>query len=113
MMQSEKYWIICVIGSCIFRYLSSNYERRSDHSFYLSIKVAEEEWDTAKPNKRKPLRQEMITHISIHTIHLDGLRQLHRHFLKLNNGAIVEVRSFIEVLFHAICHVKAVIAFTL
>ncbi len=34
---------------------------------------------------------EVTTHISIHTIHLDGLRELYRHFLRLDNGAIIEV----------------------
>ena len=36
--------------------------------------------------------KEITTHISIHTLHLDGLRELHRHFLRLDNGAIIEVR---------------------
>ena len=36
-------------------------------------------------------RREITSHVSIHTIHLDGLRQLFRHFLRLPDGAIVEV----------------------
>jgi len=36
-------------------------------------------------------RKEVTTHIAIHTLHLDGLRELHRHFLRLPDGAIVEV----------------------
>jgi len=36
-------------------------------------------------------RREITTHVSIHTVHLDGLRELHRHFLRLPDGAIVEV----------------------
>ena len=34
---------------------------------------------------------EVTTHVSIHTLHLDGLRELYRHFLRLPGGAIVEV----------------------
>lgn len=36
-------------------------------------------------------KKEITTHVSIHTMHLDGLRELHRHFLRLPDGAIVEV----------------------
>lgn len=36
-------------------------------------------------------RKEITTHVSIHTLHLDGLRELYRHFLRLPSGAIVEV----------------------
>ena len=61
-------------------------------SHYFFYQVPEEEWEqNQKQRKKKEPRKETITHISIHTIHLDGLRELHRHFLKLNNGAIVEV----------------------
>ncbi|XP_076802649.1 uncharacterized protein LOC143446753 isoform X2 [Clavelina lepadiformis] len=35
--------------------------------------------------------REVTTHIAIHTLHLDGLRELYRHFLCLPDGAIVEV----------------------
>jgi len=59
--------------------------------------VADEEWDMKKSKKRRPPRQETITHVSIHTVHLDGLRQLHRHFLKLSNGAIVEVFGEVDM----------------
>ena len=43
--------------------------------------------------KRKGRRhnREVTTHISIYTLHLDGLRELYRHFLRLDDGAIVEV----------------------
>ncbi|XP_072021333.1 uncharacterized protein [Amphiura filiformis] len=36
-------------------------------------------------------KTEVTTHVSIHTLHLDGLRELHRHFLRLPDGGIVEV----------------------
>ena len=36
-------------------------------------------------------KKELTTHVSIHTLHLDGLRELYRHFLRLPDGAIVEV----------------------
>ena len=41
--------------------------------------------------RRRHHKPEVTTHISIHTLHLDGLRELHRHFLRLDNGAIIEV----------------------
>lgn len=34
---------------------------------------------------------EMISHIAIYMLHLDGLKELHRQFLQLENGAIIEV----------------------
>lgn len=43
---------------------------------------------TASTQKGK---KERTTHIAIHTLHVDGLRELYRHFLVLPNGAIVEV----------------------
>eukprot|EP00042_Codosiga_hollandica_P055187 m.766769 g.766769 ORF g.766769 m.766769 type:complete len:1289 (-) comp59065_c0_seq41:1665-5531(-) len=41
----------------------------------------------AEPTKR----QEKTVHISIHTLYLDGTRELYRHFLRLPDGAILEV----------------------
>eukprot|EP00794_Sanderia_malayensis_P012036 gene12036-13278_t len=53
--------------------------------------VVEEDWSHVKSKRNPKGRSEAITHVSIHTIHLDGLRELFRHFLRLHNGAIVEV----------------------
>lgn len=66
------------------------------HYAWEEEEVTEEEWASdvkkeRKGKKEKKKAAETITHISIHTIHLDGLRELHRHFLRLHNGAIVEV----------------------
>ncbi|XP_038052469.1 uncharacterized protein LOC119725181 [Patiria miniata] len=47
--------------------------------------------DTLDGEKGGKSKQEITTHVSIHTLHLDGLRELHRHFLRLPDGAIVEV----------------------
>jgi len=49
--------------------------------------------------------KEKTTHISIHTVHLDGLRELYRHFLVAENGAIVEVQKYIFIykLYIALC----------
>ncbi|CAB3994118.1 partial [Paramuricea clavata] len=47
-------------------------------------------WDKNNKRQRKNTR-EITTHTSIHTLHLDGLRELYRHFLRLPDGAIVEV----------------------
>lgn len=51
--------------------------------------VDEAEMFDAKHNKTG--HREITTHMSIHTLHLDGLRELYRHFLRLPDGAIVEV----------------------
>ena len=42
-------------------------------------------------DRKKTGHREITTHVSIHTIHLDGLRELYRHFLRLPDGAVVEV----------------------
>ena len=42
-------------------------------------------------DRKKTGHREITSHVSIHTIHLDGLRELYRHFLRLPDGAIVEV----------------------
>lgn len=41
--------------------------------------------------QKKDHYREITTHVSIHTIHLDGLRELYRQFLRLPDGAVVEV----------------------
>ncbi|KAK3743337.1 hypothetical protein QZH41_013912, partial [Actinostola sp. cb2023] len=51
--------------------------------------VDESEMYDAK--QKKTGHREITTHVSIHTLHLDGLRELYRHFLRLPDGAIVEV----------------------
>lgn len=48
-------------------------------------------------DKKKTGHREITSHVSIHTIHLDGLRELYRHFLRLPDGAIVEVCSFLHI----------------
>ena len=45
-------------------------------------------------DRKKTGHREITSHVSIHTIHLDGLRELYRHFLRLPDGAIVEVWKF-------------------
>lgn len=66
----------------------------------------EDVWDTAHGGEvsdeerqamREQLSREVTTHVSIHTIHLDGLRELHRHFLRLPDGAVVEVFGDISI----------------
>ncbi|XP_046362564.2 uncharacterized protein LOC124139499 [Haliotis rufescens] len=56
-------------------------------------------WDESGEEVRvkKENRKEITTHIAIHTIHLDGLRELYRHFLRLPDGAIVEVFGDISI----------------
>ncbi|CAD5113719.1 DgyrCDS2883 [Dimorphilus gyrociliatus] len=55
--------------------------------------VEETVWDeNGKPvTKLSEGKKEITTHISIHTLHLDGLKELYRHFLRLPDGAICEV----------------------
>ena len=36
-------------------------------------------------------RNEVTTHIAIYTLHLDGLKELYRQFLRLPDGAVVEI----------------------
>lgn len=66
----------------------------------------EDVWDTAhgreadseeRAEVKEHLRKEVTTHVSVHTLHLDGLRELHRHFLRLPDGAVVEVFGDIAI----------------
>jgi len=50
-----------------------------------------DESDMGASDRKKTGHREITSHVSIHTIHLDGLRELYRHFLRLPDGAIVEV----------------------
>lgn len=64
----------------------------SDDVIFILFKMADEDWDNpTAAHGRKTGARETTTHVSIHTLHLDGLRELYRHFLKLPDGAIVEV----------------------
>ncbi|KAJ8020621.1 hypothetical protein HOLleu_40259 [Holothuria leucospilota] len=61
---------------------------------YIWKEEEDEEYDDDeedKEKKMKPSHEEITTHVSIHTLHLDGLKELYRHFLKLPDGAVVEV----------------------
>ncbi|XP_019628555.1 PREDICTED: uncharacterized protein LOC109473086 [Branchiostoma belcheri] len=53
--------------------------------------VEDTTWEEGEHEAQKAGRREITTHLSIHTLHLDGLRELYRHFLRLPDGAIVEV----------------------
>ncbi|ESO86001.1 hypothetical protein LOTGIDRAFT_235599 [Lottia gigantea] len=61
--------------------------------------VEESIWDENGVEKleKKEGRKEVTTHVSIHTLHLDGLRELYRHFLRLPDGAIVEVFGDVSI----------------
>ena len=51
-------------------------------------------WDNLlEVHRQKTGAKEITTHVSIHTLHLDGLRELYRHFLRLPDGAVVEVNQ--------------------
>ncbi|XP_051879490.1 uncharacterized protein ofcc1 [Pristis pectinata] len=39
----------------------------------------------------EPRQEDITTHVSIYTVHLSGVQELYRHFLRLPSGAIVEV----------------------
>ena len=47
--------------------------------------------ETIETTKRQKKMKEVTSHVAIHTLHTDGLRELYRHFLVLPDGAIVEV----------------------
>jgi hypothetical protein len=68
----------------------------------LNFQVEESIWDEHGVEYRevKPGRKEITTHVSIHTIHLDGLRELYRHFLRLPDGAVVEVIYSLDLEVH-------------
>lgn len=51
-----------------------------------------DETDMGDSSRKKEGHREITTHVSLHTLHLDGLRELYRHFLRLPDGAIVEVK---------------------
>ena len=57
------------------------------------FQVEETEWEENNSNQRttRDSKKEITTHVSIHTVHLDGLKELYRQFLRLPDGAIVEV----------------------
>jgi hypothetical protein len=73
------------------------------HSFHVGLlyfffvqsilQVEDKVWDasTGVEQKDTKAKEEITTHVAIHTLHLDGLRQLYRHFLRLPDGAICEV----------------------
>lgn len=50
-------------------------------------------WDEDGEERTEVMKgkKDVTTHLAIHTLHLDGLRELYRHFLRLPDGAIVEV----------------------
>ena len=76
--------ILCLMSSFV-----SSFFAQMDESVWNENTLDEEE------QKKKASRQEITTHVSIHTIHLDGLRELYRQFLRLPDGAVVEVWSHI------------------
>ncbi|XP_041465232.1 uncharacterized protein LOC121415911 isoform X1 [Lytechinus variegatus] len=47
--------------------------------------------ESPQKTKEEEGKREITTHVSVHTLHLDGLRELFRHFLRLPDGSIVEV----------------------
>ena len=58
--------------------------------------MADGNWDNPEEaHGHKTGVKEVTTHVSIHTLHLDGLRELYRHFLRLPDGAIVEVNMIL------------------
>jgi len=67
-------------------------ERRKSAVYdYIWEEEQIDESDMGASDRKKTGHREITTHVSIHTIHLDGLRELYRHFLRLPDGAVVEV----------------------
>ena len=65
-------------------------------------------WDENGEERTEVMKgkKEVTTHIAIHTLHLDGLRELYRHFLRLPDGALVEVITEIVVVVNQRIHLK-------
>ena len=57
----------------------------------MSSSQITEEWEDTASKEVDKFKMDVTTHVSIHTLHLDGLRELFRHFLRLSDGAILEV----------------------
>ena len=59
----------------------------------LWLQVEQTVWDEDGEERTEVMKgkKDVTTHLAIHTLHLDGLRELYRHFLRLPDGAIVEV----------------------
>ncbi|CEG47247.1 uncharacterized protein PHALS_03894 [Plasmopara halstedii] len=45
----------------------------------------------ALSDPRDPLSRETNTHVAVYNVEVDGTRQLHRHFLKMPDGAVLEL----------------------
>lgn len=75
------------------QYRGEEGERRkvAVYDYIWAEEEEEENGYDGNDQETKPSREEVTTHVSIHTLHLDGLKEMHRHFLKLPDGAIVEV----------------------
>ena len=65
----------------------------------FDLQIPEEDWDDPNARGQKTGTKEITTHCSVHTLHLDGLRELYRHFLRLPEGSIVEVCILFKYLF--------------
>ena len=65
-------------------------------------------WDENGEERTEVMKgkKEITTHIAIHTLHLDGLRELYRHFLRLPDGALVEVMTEIVVVVNQCINLK-------
>lgn len=46
---------------------------------------------------------DITSHVSIYTVYPGGFQELYRHFLRLPNGAIVEVRGYENILIWVLC----------
>ncbi|KAL5249152.1 hypothetical protein ACHWQZ_G018108 [Mnemiopsis leidyi] len=67
-------------------------ERRKTAIYdYVWEEEITEEWEDTASRDVEKFKMDATTHVSIHTLHLDGLRELFRHFLRLSDGAILEV----------------------
>ncbi|XP_067943495.1 uncharacterized protein [Watersipora subatra] len=65
---------------------------RGEEGERRKISVYDYEWEEEYESAGKKITNtEKTTHLSIHTVHLDGLRELYRHFLVAADGAILEI----------------------
>lgn len=50
---------------------------------------------------------DITSYVSIYTVYPSGFQELYRHFLRLSNGAIVEVRAYENILMQMLCRFSA------
>ena len=95
----QKTEILALGGAGLYLWLFTQKVQKLFFVFNCT-QVEDRVWDENEGLTRQEQdnKREITTHVSIHVLHLDGLRELYRHFLRLPDGAIVEVCLVLELL---------------